>query len=247
MLEGTLPIIEMRFSTEVEQSVAAKFIEYCAGKLGMESEEYLTTVVGSPAYTKSLGVYLGPQVSDALQTYMKGGATLTLSAAPSSQLQRLDSHKFFSPEDLVTLSNLAISINGEDVAIEITADQPEESSSEVTQEEIAVEEKEAPRQMLQPVDPNSPDAERVRQKQKEVAALQGAKLGFLPIKIGAARNYIDHDIRLTRTGDRPPLLGRLTSISEGVLIIETYQHGGLAKFSVPISRIAKIEVYKRLN
>lgn len=220
-----LPLSEISISTTFKPEAAEKTIDYCARKLGLSSEAYLT-YVGSPGYSvASFGGDLGDDVRDVLIKFVQGGSNLVVSSRPSAQLKRISSIKFFKKRDIVRWLRLSVTSDGKNVVIN-PFDEPSVEEGEVLASSV--------------VKSTSED------KRADYSELESMPLKrhYQAVPIRQIGQYVDYDIKLKRKGEKSRLKGRLVSVKRGVISVEIRRYGGLMTYTVPAPEVKELLVYK---
>ena len=118
--QDSLPINELLLATELNQDAAANIVDYCAGSFEVTSDAYIDKVVSSKKFTENtFGVDLGPDFRQALAKYMRGGSRIVVDSKPSDKLKNLSQAKFFKPNDVLGWLNMTVSLEGEEIPVEI--------------------------------------------------------------------------------------------------------------------------------
>lgn len=220
-----LPINEVRIAATVKPDAANRIVSYCANKLGLTSQAYLD-YLGSPGYSvKSFGVDLGVQVRNAIVKYQQGGSNVVVSSRPSPQLKSLNSLKFFKKRDIVRLLRLSILSDGENVVINPFEETTSESTEVAKNSKVNIE---PANKILNP----------------SLTTTEPAKREFQAVPLRQVGNYVNHDVRLKRKGDKSAMEGYLLSLQDNVLSIEINRHGGVMTYTVPTAEIREVLVFK---
>ncbi len=126
-----LPVSEINASYELEPEAASRFVKQCADVFKVTPEVFLEKVVGSSKYSQnSFGADLGPELRDALVTFMEGGARLSLTSKPGPQLKKLEQLQFYQPKDVLRWMNLTVALNDKRLSLAASAVESEEKSEE---------------------------------------------------------------------------------------------------------------------
>ena len=86
-------------------------------------------------------------------------------------------------------------------------------------------------------------AEVQKDKASESAEEADKKGKYTEVSIASVRDYVDRNVRISRTKGRAPVKGRLLTIKDNVLSIEMYRYTGIMTYKLPIADITKLEVY----
>ena len=219
MQRDTLPILEISMESSFYESFADNLIEYCAKKLKISEEDYINKVIGSDSFMKFLGVRLSAEAKKALQDYMTGEADLGLVSQPSQSLKSINNLKLYKPKDIVSLLNLSVSSNGENIEklLEIV-NTPTEADGQVqagVSNEILDEE----------------------ELEKEPAGKS-----YKAIELKDVGQYVGQDIRIFRKG-KSKVEGLFKSYLGGKVAVEAIGIRGYMTFNIHLSDIEKMEVY----
>ena len=87
-------------------------------------------------------------------------------------------------------------------------------------------------------------AELEEEKKNEGGEKGKSKGAYTQVLIAEARNYLDSNVRISRTKDRTAIKGRLLGIKGDIMSVEIYRYTGVMTYKVPLSDVAKLEVYQ---
>jgi len=119
---NVLPVDNIQLSSNLDPDFASQLNDYCAKKLDMTTEKYVSDVLSSEKYFhKSFGYNFGNKASQALGTYMKGGHELSVYSNPSEQLKSLTSFNNLSAQEIMRFLNLSIKLDGQSVLLKSNA------------------------------------------------------------------------------------------------------------------------------
>lgn len=114
----TLPIERIQLNSYLDPEFASEFIDYCANKLGVSNEKYLSDVIGAPKYSyDSFGYNFGEDISEALVSYIKGGRNISINSTPSETLKKIQLSSQLSSQEIVRQLNLKVKLDGESVLV----------------------------------------------------------------------------------------------------------------------------------
>jgi len=134
-----LPISEINATYEINPTAASNFVDQCASVFSITPEVYLEKVVGSAKYSEnSFGVDFGPEIRQALVTFMKGGAQFSFKSTPDLQLRKWQQLQFYKSKDILRWLNLELSIDGETLPFEQSVLAAEEREVKKQAEKAAV-------------------------------------------------------------------------------------------------------------
>jgi len=83
----------------------------------------------------------------------------------------------------------------------------------------------------------------IQKKSKSEPARKLAK--YQVVEVSQVARYVDKDVKVSRSKGRKPIKGRLLSVKNGLLAIESYRYTGQMTLKVPTSDIAELEVLVR--
>lgn len=229
--QGALPFDNIRLTTWLDPSYASGFNDYCAAKLNMSVDDYLTNFVASKRYSvESFGLNLGEKFSKALVVYMKGGKDVVFSAHPSDLLKKTESIEAYSVRDLIRLLNLKMSLDGKSVALDLRA-----SDTTTDEKDISG----FWQNLFKTEDSESAD---LPKEEKNVAP--SAKRAYSAEPVNTLPNFINSYARIWRKGEKVKLEGLINGYSQGVVSFEIRKFGGQAIYKIPLNDIRKLEVYQ---
>jgi len=237
-----VPINSFSFSDTLNQPHAEDVLRYCAEKLNLDQEDFITSVIGSSEFTRDLlGVDLGEAFRQALMKYSRGDSTLKIQSTPSNQLKNVGRASLYKNQDIVKMLNLSVQLDGADVPIEISElaiieGQVEEEPSEA-EESIS---------LAKNLDTEEPEqdpriAARIRYEEQKKNRKPAA---YQLITLDQANNFKNYRVRIKRK-NKPLVTGALKSYDRenGKLMVELSQYGGAVLFTINQSDINQIEVY----
>ena len=132
-----LPVSEINATFELEPDAAQRFVAQCASVFKVTPEIYLEKVVGSVKYSEnSFGADLGPEMREALVTFMQGGAKFSLRSTPDLQLKKLDQFQFYKAKDILRWMNLKLELDGESLTLTASELEADKADDQATPEAI---------------------------------------------------------------------------------------------------------------
>lgn len=238
-----IPIQSMRYDLYLDEEAATSILDFCAKKFKITPEQFLDRIVKSKRFmANSFVVDLGDAARDAMGVFLKGGKELVVRSTPSDRLKNLSFASTSSPLQLVRMLNLNVSLDGLKVPIRTMQGQVAAGDGGLIDGEKVEEGEGFKRRGLDEL-LNAPDGtvqERVRPKLKKKR-----KNNYERATLSKVGDYIDRDIRISRTKQRSPIEGRLLGSEAQVLSVEIFRYGGVMTYTVPYTDISKIEVKKR--
>lgn len=240
---GAIPVQSMRYDYFLDEEAATSMLDHCANKFKVTRDVFLEKVVKSGKFmSNSFTMELGDAASKAMAEFLQGGKELVVSSTPSDRLKNFSFASSSSMPQIVRMLNLSVSLDGSSVPIRTF--QPSGGSGDVAllDGEAAQEQQGFQRRDLDDL-LNNPDGtvqERVRPK-----LLKKRENDYERATLSRARDYLDKDIRVTRTKDRSPVEGRLLSVEDQVLSVEIFRHGGVMTYTVPYKDVSRLEIRKR--
>jgi len=239
VIGGAMPIQNIRYTYELDEQAASSILEHCANQFKISKEEFLSKVVSSKQFMQnSFGFYPGVKAEAATIEFLKGGKEASFVATPSDRLNMATADSL-SPAQLARLLNLAVTVGETSVPISTFQSSLAERSAESEPDDDEEGSEGFKRRDLDDL-LNSPDGT-VQYKQRPVVSRKSKKK-YDVVSISNVRNFIDKDIRVSRTKDRSAISGRLLGVEDEVLSIEIFRYGGTMKYTVPIKEVSKLEV-----
>lgn len=240
---GALPVQSVRYDYFLEEEAANTMLDHCAKKFKITRDDFLTKVVKSGKFmSNSFTMEFGDAASKAMADFLQGGKELVVRSTPSERLKNLSFASKSSLPQIVRMLNLSVSLDGSSVPIRTFKSQGGEDEIAALEAEGRDEGGFKRRDLNDLL--NNPDGtvqERVRPKLAKKKGQSQYEAGTL----NRARDYINKDIRVTRTKDRSPIEGYLLSVEDQILSVEIYRHGGVMTYTVPYKDISKLEIKKR--
>ena len=226
-----LPLDEIRADLYLDQATAEKLVTRCSDSLGIGNEDYLGTIAGSAAFSQnSFGVDLGADFRQALISWLRGGSTLSIFARPKAQLRNIQAAKLYTPVQVVKALRMRIELNQRDIVLNpaLSREDKASDSSEMSESVALVPAVEQDPRLLA----KSAQTEQIR------------KASFRTVSVDSANNYIQHNVRLTRVGNKSQVTGWLLGVKLKRLEVEVRGQGRSLIYKVPYGDITKFEVYR---
>ena len=223
VLQNKLPITNMQMTSSFDPEFANNFNQYCAKKLDMTVDQYLSEVVASPRFSfDSFGYNLGDQVSKALVSLMQGGRNVSVSSTPTTQIKNLQTASSLSRKNIVKGLQLKIKLDETPVLVQTEADNNFEPRSK-------------------PQDENglSSDAE-----ETVAEVVRPRRRTYVAESVSNIPNLINQRVKIWRTGEKARIDGRIDQYEDDIAFIEIRKFGGKAIYKIDINDIEKIQVLK---
>lgn len=239
---GAIPVQSMRYDYYLDQEAAKAMVEHCAKKFEITPEVFLNKVVTSQKYmTNSFGLNLGQAASKAMAGFLQGDKEIVVRSTPSERLKNASFATSSSAAQIVRMLNLNVSLDGSTVPISTFQSN---SSSDIALAEEGEEPEEQGGYKRRDLDEllSSPDGtiqERVRPNYS-----RKRKDNYERATLSRVRDYIDQDVRVSRTKDRSAIEGRLLGSKDNILSVEIFRYGGVMTYTIPYKDVARIDVKK---
>jgi len=233
---GEVPIQSMRYTFFLEEEAAKAMVDYCAKQFTVSPEAFLDKVVASEKFmTNSVAVDLGKEARQAMADFLQGGKEVEIRSTPSDRFKNLSFVSTSAPESIVSMLNLQMSVDGNAVPIRTFESAENEADLADDQGVGELDFKQSDIDKLQSESATQSEPSEIRSRRKRKNRYRVATLNKVD-------EFIDRDIRVSRTNDRSAVEGRLLDSQDKVLSVEIFRHGGVMTFTVPFKDIAKFEV-----
>jgi len=222
VLQNKLPVNNIQLNSSLDPEYSSQFNEYCANKLEMTVDQYLSEVVAAPRFSfDSFGYNFGDQVSKALVSLMQGGRNINVSSTPTTQLKNLKSAGSLSRKDIVKGLQLKIKLDEAPVLVQTEADNNFELKSKPQ---------------------NDIDAADI--KETKVAVKRPKRRSYVADSTSNIPNLINQRVKIWRTGQKARVDGRIDQFSDNIAFIEIRKFGGKAIYKIDVDDIEKIHVLR---
>ncbi len=240
---GAVPVQSMRYDYFLEQEAANAMLEHCAQKFKITRDDFLNKVVKSSKFmSNSFSMELGRAASNAMASFLQGGKELVVMSIPSDRLKNPNFVSTSSLSQIVRMLNLDVSLEGASVPIRTFKSQNDESVIAKLEDEEGQEDGFKRRDLNELL--NAPDGT-VQERVRPNLSKKKRKSLYETVTLNRVRDYLNKDIRITRTRERSPIEGYLLAAQDQILSVEIYRHGGVMTYTVPYKDISKLEVKKR--
>ena len=223
VLQNKLPVKSIQMNSSFDPEFASQFNQYCAKKLDMTVNQYLSEVVASPRFSfDSFGYNLGDQVSKALVSLMQGGRNVNVSSTPTTQIKSLQTVNALSRKNIVKGLQLKIKLDETPVLVQTETDNNFE-----------------PRRKPQDGNDLSNEAE-----EKVAEVVRPRRRTYVADSVSNIPNLINQRVKIWRTGEKARIDGRIDQYTGNIAFIEIRKFGGKAIYEIDINDIEKIQVLK---
>ncbi len=244
LASGSVPVQSARYDYTLDEQAAKEMVEHCAREFKITPEVFLTKVVNSERFmTNTVGLDLGESARKAMVEFLRGGKELVVRSTPSDRLKNADFASNASTAQIIRMLNLNVSVDGNNVPIRTFKSKSGGGDIAVDANGEPVEEVEGFKrrdldELLSGPDGTvqervRPNISRKRKNRYEIASLN------------RVRDYIDQDVRVSRTKERSPIEGRLTGSEDRILSVEILRYGGVMTYTIPYQDISRFEVAKK--
>ena len=229
-----VPLRSFRFKNENNPVYSQKFIEYCANKLNLSKEQYVTDIIGGNEYYKALKLNPSFELKEALIKHFSGEGSLTIYGKPSStarqDLQRLH---LFSPDQIIQLLNLKVLSNGQEIT-NLIDDSPVDSL--ITEQLNDADETQVPQETT-PV-AEVPNADSIAPAKRP--SFSRKSFTYETVNNNELSNYIYKKVKVYRRGR--VLEGELLEANANSIRINNKSFGGSTIMNLSFDEITKVEV-----
>ena len=240
VVSGDLPIQQASFSSKLNGDAAQQFIDYCADKLQVTPDQFVTQVVGTVDFSASLGFDPGVEYRAALQKYIRGNSELHLDIKVPESLTSFEQLDFYSANDIVNLLELKVYLDGQKLKLEpIRFANTLAAKPLIAQRESAQQQATEKKQRKKTVEV---DERALAKTRFEEARKNRPPPSYRQIKLSQLNSYLYYSVRVSRI-DRPDIIGRVLAYQNEELSIETMRYGGLVTFVIPEGQITKLEIF----
>ncbi len=240
-----IPIQSMRYDYFLDEEAAQSMLKHCADKFKITPDDFVEKVVKSPKFmANTVSMDLGEDARNAMANFIQGGKELIVRSTPSDRFKNPQFLSTSSTAQIIRMLNLKVSLDGSSVAIRTfnTAASNEELALEDGEELDAENAEGFQRRNLDDL-LNNPDGT-VQERVRPNLVKKRKKPSYERATLSRIRDYIDQDVRVTRTKDRSPIEGRLLGSKDRVLSVEVFKHSGVMTLTVPYKDIARLDVKK---
>lgn len=222
VLQNKLPIENVQINSSLDPEFAAQFNEYCANKLEMSVDQYLSEVVASPKFSfDSFGYNFGDQISKALVSLMEGGRNISVSSTPTNQIKNLQSISTLNRKDIVKGLRLNVKLDGTPVLVQTETDNN-----------------------FEPRNKPQSDSDASDTNSAEVVVEKPRRRTYVADSASNIPNLINQRVKIWRKGDKARVDGRIDQYSDNIAFIEIRKFGGKAIYKIDVSDIQKIQVLR---
>ncbi len=217
-------------------SFADRQKRYCAEASGMTPAQYIDAEVNRSdnAYQMLWGFIPGPGLRAAYREFLTRPGEIQLQGTPAADVD-LQALRLFKPDDVVSMLNLRVSVNGNAVTDLSMTVIPKQSSDDKAAATTGVSAAAAPvtaKPLTPPVTTRSIPASPTTAGERHFRAVAVKDLG----------QYINKTVRLTlRRGAVRE--GQLLQIASGMARVERRYEGGSAIIAIPLPEIQRAEVF----
>ena len=224
-----IPFESATVETSFNEVYANKAIDYCAKKLEISSQEFLTNVIGSDSFYSALKLVPSPRLKRAYQGYVAGKSNLSLTINPSPSTRNLSQLSLFTPEQIINKLNLEIEENGEKITSLIGEPSP---TSHDTKEIIPDQEA------------SNASGSTAKTPKKHYGKL---RFSFEEVNNSELRNHIGRTARIYRK--KRLIEGEILSVKGNIIQINNKRFGGSTLMSFPLAEISevKVKIFKKPN
>ena len=214
---NNIPLKSAIVENSYDESYAADAIEYCAQKLSLSPEEYLTKVIGSDSFYAFLKAVPSPELKAAMQAQISGKNSLKFSITPNETAKNFSQLMLYKPDQIIRALSLEIEEDGKKITnllgVPTEAVEPEEITATAS----------------------------ISNENKEPQEYFGRRIfKFKAINKSDIKNYIGKTAKIYRR--KRLIKGEILKVSGNKLQIDNKRVGGSTIMSLPLSEITKIEI-----
>ena len=243
VLTGVNPINRLEYTYTLEQDASTSIVTQCAEELKVSSDQFLTTVVGSNQYlVNSFGFNPGEKAKNALMEFLQGGKELSVRANPDQDLN-IATLNGATPVQLMRSLGVSVSLDNNQIPISYFDSGRQKTEPSVGGSALNNVEPEAFKRRDLDELLNGPDN---TVQEKRTPTTSGRRKAQYDIAaLSQVNEYLDRQVRVSRTEDRSVIEGRLLDVENEVLSIEMYRYGGRMTFTVPYEDVSRFEIRRQ--
>jgi hypothetical protein len=224
VMTGSVPNLgRMEASYRAEPAYMKGMVDYCAKQSDVTPQEYVDGLLSQSDgyYARNLGFIPGAGIRTAMRSLLTQAGEMRFSAYPTTDIsaQRLAA---YSPQDLISLLGVQMSVNGQNVS-DMSFTIPENLSAFADAETGVIS--------------DEVDGEEQRERLKPRR--------FIKTEVSALKEYLGKDVRLVMKDDGRVKQGMLDRITDGVASVQQSVYGGKFTSHIPLDSIARAEVWRR--
>ncbi len=221
---------KMTVTYQIDPDFVTKAQQYCAAARELTVDAFIESMLNmdEKQLAQQLGFRPGPGLIAAIKSFIKNPNEVSFSIYPPEAIDPA-SLSFYKPEDLPSVLNLELSVNGEPVT-DLSFSVPEQTVK--SESGLALQ---------------LPDAKTVFSP----GARQPGKLKkpdptqeYVPTPIAQLRSYMDKNVRVYIDQENAVRKGVLMSVEKDQIVIKQRLYGGDMTVHVPLKQISKVEVYR---
>lgn len=229
MQKPQLSKVSVIYQTDPE--FVAKSQKHCAELRGLTVDAFVASMLelDEQQLAQQLGFVPGPGLLAAIKSFIKNPKEASFSIHPSEAVDPA-TLSFYKPEEIPSILNLQLSVNGEpvtDLSFSMLNQTAEGASASVAS------------QLPGTADVFAPAARQAKKLKTPEPTLQ-----FVQTPIAQLHKYIDEDVRVYINQEDVVRKGALVSVTKDKIVIKQRLSGGNMTASVPLEQIAKVEVYR---
>jgi len=239
-LSGANPINSFEYTYSLDQIASTSIVSKCADVFKVSQDQFLNTVVGSNQYlVNSFGFNPGETAKNALGEFLRGGKTLSVRANPGQGLN-ITTLNGATPVQIMRALGVSVSLEGDPVPISYfnSGSQVSKLNDVGSRSDIAETEGFKRRDLEDLL--NGPD-DTVQRKSKSSTSRR-RKAQYDVASLVQVDEYVDREVRVSRTNDRSVIEGRLLDVEDKVLSIEMFRYGGTMIYTVPYEDVSRLEI-----
>ena len=239
-LSGVNPISGLEYTYSLDQIASTSIVSKCAEVFKVSPDQFLNTVVGSNQYLlNSFGFNPGEKAKNALIEFLQGGKELAVRANPDQGLN-ITTLNGATPVQIMRALGVSVSLEGDPIPISyfnsgVQATKPNDGGSRPDGAEPEGFKRRDLDDLL-----NGPD-NTVQRKSKSPTSRR-RKAQYDVASLVQVDEYVDQEVRVSRTNDRSVIEGRLLDVENEVLSIEMFRYGGTMIYTVPYEDVSQFEI-----
>ncbi len=220
---------------QIDPEFVAKSQKQCADARGLTVDAFIESMLemDEKQLAQQLGFVPGSGLLAAIKRFIKSPNEVSFSIHPPQAIDPA-SLSLYKPEELLTMLNLELSVNGEPVT-DLSFSRLEQTTGDVAASEAGL-----ASSLPGAVALFSPTTQPTRKLRKPAPSRR-----YVPTPIVQLHNYIDRDVRVYINQEGAVRRGALMSVAKDEIIIKQRLSGGDMTTAVLLPQILKVEVYRR--
>jgi len=223
---------KMTVTYQIDPDFVTKAQQYCAAARKLTVDAFIESMLNmdEKQLTQQLGFRPGPGLIAAIKSFIKSPNEVSFSIHPPEAIDPA-SLSFYKPEDLPSVLNLELSVNGEPVT-DLSFSVPEQQTMGGSGKRVSG-------LALQLPDAKTVFSPGVGKLKKPAPVWE-----YVPTPIAQLRRYMDKNVRVYIDQENAVRKGVLMSVEKDQIVIKQRLYGGDMTVQVPLKQISKVEVYR---